>query len=65
VHGISWYVVDEDDVSTMPLRFAVSGDVPAHSWVSAPCWAGYIAMFIRNFVNEPSVLVNDVIEPGG
>ena len=37
---------------TSPLRFAVSGDVPAHSWVSAPCGVGYNSMLIRIWLNQ-------------
>jgi len=57
-------VADEGDALTSPLRFAVSGDVPAHSWVSAPCSTEYIAMFNRDLVNEPSKPVNGVVGSG-
>ena len=49
---------------TAPLRSAVSGDVPAHSGVSAPCGVGYANMCIRNLLDEPSELVNNVVESG-
>ena len=55
-------MVGEEDVLTSPLRLALSGDVPAHSWVSAPCGVGYNSTRIRNLVNEPNKPVNDVIE---
>jgi hypothetical protein len=49
---------------TSPLKFAVSGDVPAHSWVSAPCEGGYSSMRIINLLNESSGPVNNSIASG-
>jgi len=49
---------------TAPLRSAVSGDVPAHSGVSAPCGVGYANICIRNLLDAPSEPVNNVVESG-
>jgi hypothetical protein len=49
-------------VLTSPLKFAVSGDVPAHSWVSAPCGAGCNSTRIKNLPNEASELVTNVVK---
>jgi len=46
------------DGVTSPLRFAVSGDVPAHSWVSAPCGVGYNSTRNRNWINQSREPVN-------
>ena len=68
-HGPKYYIArlvsfgaGEEDVITAPLRPAVSGDVPAHSGVSAPCGVGYANMCIRNLLDEPSELVSIVVE---
>ena len=49
---------------TAPLRSAVSGDVPAHRGVSAPCGVGYANMCARNLLEAPKELVKNVVEPG-
>jgi len=51
----------KEHVLTAPLRSAVSGDVPAHSCVSAPCGVGYANMSIKILLDAPNELVdNDV-----
>jgi len=42
----------------------VSGEVPAHSWVSAPSGVGYANMCPSNLLNEPRELVNNVVGSG-
>ena len=51
-------------VLTSPLKFAVSGDVPAHSWVSAPCGAGCSSTRIKNLPNEASEPVMNAVKSG-
>ena len=49
---------------TAPLRLAVSGDVPAHSWVSAPWGVGYMNARFANLPGKPSKPVNNVVKCG-
>jgi hypothetical protein len=51
-------------VLTSPLKFAVSGDVPAHNWVRAPCEAEYSSTRITNLPNEASEPVTNAVKSG-
>jgi hypothetical protein len=56
--------VGEGDVLTPPFKPAVSGEVPAHSWVIAPCGVGCTITRVRNLMNEPNKQVNNVVGSG-